>query len=87
MTMVAIGQQKHMETFNSVTTVKSYDSDVHQSTKLFQKWTLSTVFINNIREISSIGQPLGKFSFSKISFLSWRMNFITVKVICDSPLK
>ena len=41
---------------NSVTTVKSHDSDVLQSTKLFQKRTLSRVFINNIRESSSVGK-------------------------------
>ena len=36
---------------NSVTTVKSYDSDVLQSTKLFQKRTLSRVFINKFERV------------------------------------
>ena len=53
------GQNMAAETHgdsNSVKTFKSCDSDVHQSTKLFQKRTLSRVFINNIRESSSVGK-------------------------------
>ena len=53
------GQHRAAETHgdsNSVKTVKSCGSDVHQSTKLFQKWTLSRVFINDIQESWSVGK-------------------------------